>query len=195
MKKLTLLAALLIVFSASSFATEGKPGKAPKFKMIAKTDVKYDLYYSSENSGEVCVIIYDESGKKISSQTMKEVKKFKRTYDFSQLAPGKYKVVVRNDDGSANQQISHLIKEARLKTFVTKLPESNALKLHVGDFDEDQPVTVKIYNENYKLIHSDEIKNAQSFSRVYNLNNIELKSVSVLVENGGEKQTFIHSFR
>ena len=163
--------------------------------MVAKTDVKYDLYYASENSGEVCVSIYSMSGKKISSQTLKKVKNFKRTYDFSKLKPGQYKIVVRNEEGSANQQISHLIKEARLKTFVTKMPDNNALKLHVGDFTEDQPVTVKIYNENYKLIHSEEIKNAQSFSRVYDLSSLRLKSASILVENGGEKKTFTHTFR
>ena len=198
MKKLTFLAALLIVISAASFAedriTGEKPNVKPKFKMVAKSDVKFDLYYESEESGEVCVIIYDENGRKMSDKTIRKVKTFKRTYDFSKLKPGKYKVVVRNETGTANQEIIYQIKKARLQTFVSKLPDSQSLKLHVGDFDTSKPVLVKIYNQNYELIHTDEIKNAKSFSRIYNLNNMQLETVSVLIENSGERKTFTHSF-
>ena len=199
MKKLTFLAALLRVISAVSFAKEGStnegPNAKPKFQMVAKTDVKFDLYYASEKSGEVSVSIYNESGLKVSSKTIRNVKNFKRTYDFSKLAPGKYKIVVRSEDGTANQEISYQIKEAKLKTFVTRLPNSKSLKLHVGDFDTNEPVMVNIYDQNNILIHTDKIKNGQSFSRVYNLESIQVQSVRVSIENSGEIQTFSHSFR
>ena len=157
--------------------------------------MKYDLYYTSEQAGDVCVTIYNESGSRMSTKTIKSAKKFKRTYDFSKLTPGKYTIVVRNENGSANQEIIYQIKEARLKTFVSKHPDNNSLKIHVGDFDPNEPVLVKIYNQNNKLIHSEEIKNAQIFSRVYDLSNIQLSAVSVLIENSGERQTFRHSLR
>jgi len=199
MKKLSFLAALLIVISAASFTeaknTVVKPNVKPKFQMVAKSDVKFDLYYASETSGEVSVSIYNAKGRKISDKTIKSVKNFKRTYDFSKLEPGKYKIVVRNESGTSNQEITYQIKEARLKTFVSKLPEGQSLKVHVGDFEASQPVMVKIYNQKNKLIHSEEIKNAESFSRVYDLNKVRSQTVSVLIENNGERQTFTHSFK
>ncbi len=198
MKKLTFLAALLIVISAASFAeanTVEKPNVKPKFKMVAKSDVKFDLYYASDKSSEVWVTIYDTQGRRVSSKTIKNVKNFKRTYDFSKLKPGKYTIVVKNESGSANQEITYQIKEAVLKTFVSKLPDNQSLKLHVGAFDTSKPVLVKIYNQNYKLIHSDEIRNDGSFSRVYNLNKMLAQTVSVTIENNGETQTFTHSFK
>jgi len=198
MKKLTFLAALLIVFSAASFAeanTVEKPTVKPKFKMVAKSDVKFDLYYASDESSEVSVTIYDAQGRRVSSKTIDKVKNFKRTYDFSKLKPGKYKIVVKNESGSSNQEITYQIKEAVLKTFVSKLPDNQSLKVHIGAFDTSKPVLVKIYNQDYKLIHSDEIENAGSFSRVYDLNNIHSQTVSILIENNGETQTFTHSFR
>jgi len=76
---------------------------------------------------------------------------------------------------------------------VSKIPNSKSLKLHVGDFDASAPVQVKIYDQYRKLIHSEEITNAQSFSRVYNLGNTKLEYVSVLIENNGETKTFTHS--
>jgi uncharacterized protein YxeA len=196
MKKLTILAVLLMVFSAASFAEETKISETTKFKMTAKSDVKYELIYVSDKSGNVLVTIFDESGRKLSSKFVKKAKNFKRTYDFSQLKPGKYTIVVRSESGSANQEIIHQIKEARLKTFVSKIPNSKSLKLHVGDFDPSSPVRVRIYNQNNKLIHSDviseEINNGQSFSRVYKLADTQLNYVSVSIENNGETKTFTH---
>lgn len=78
---------------------------------------------------------------------------------------------------------------------MSKLPEGQSLKVHVGDFEASQPVMVKIYNQKHKLIHSEEIKNAESFSRIYDLSKIRSQTVSVLIENNGERQTFTHSFR
>ena len=116
MKKLTFLAVLLIVISAASFAGERylgeEPGAKPKFKMVAKSDMKFDLYYSSETSGAVSVAIFDESGRKVSYKTIKKVKNFKRTYDFSKLTPGKYEIVVKNAEGTANQHITYLDRKS-----------------------------------------------------------------------------------
>ena len=90
------------------------------------------------------------------------------------------------------------MKEARLKTFVSKIPNSRSLKLHVGDFDSSATVRVKIYDQDNRLLLSEEITNTKSFSKVYNLSKInatQLRSVSVLVANNSESKTFTHSFQ
>ena len=190
------MAALLIVISAVSFAkvtTEAvEPSAKPNFRMVPKSDVKFDLYYTSEESGEVCVTIYDDQGRRVSSKTIDDVKNFKRTYNFSNLNPGKYKIVVRNESGTANQIISYLVKPVKLQAFVSKAVDGSSIKLHVGDFDKNEPVLVKIYSQN-KLIHSEKIKNAKSFSRVYDFNGLPLKSVRVTIINAGERKTFNHT--
>jgi flagellar hook assembly protein FlgD len=197
MKKLTILAVLLTVISAASFAEERKISETSKFKMVATSDVKYNFYYVAEEASDVCVTIYDANGMRVSSKTEKQIKSFRRTYDLSQLEPGKYTIEVRNKSGSADQEISHLIKvkKVRLKTFVSKIPDSKSVKLHVGDFDPNDIVLVKIYNQNNKLIHTEKINQVKGFSRVYNLNLRQLKSARISVENNGEKQSFTHYFR
>ena len=116
MKKLTILAVLLTVISAACFAEEGKIGETTKFKVVAKSDVKYDLYYVSENAGDVRVTIYDNRGRIISSRKVKDARKFKRTYDFSQLEPGKLKIVVRN---------KYCIDDSYIFSVASMLPHKN----------------------------------------------------------------------
>jgi hypothetical protein len=195
MKKLTLLVALLTVISAATFADGRKIGESSEFKMIAKSAVKFDLSYASVISSDVYVTIFNENGHKVSSKIVKATKKFKRTYDFSELKIGKYTVVVKNQDGSANQEVVYGAKAVKLNSFVSKIPQDKSIKLLVGDFNPEKDITVKIYNQDNKLIHSEKIKNEKSFSRVYDLNNTVASSVNVLIENDGELQTFAHNLR
>lgn len=194
MKKLTLLAVLLTVFSAVGFAkATPEDGETSKFKIIAKSDVKFDFIYVAEEAGEVCVTIYNAKGNQVSSKTVKDSKSFRRTYDFSKLTPGKYKVVVRNADGMSNEVINYKVKKAVLQTFVTKIPDSNSVKVHVGAFNPEKPVTVNIYNQDNRLIHTEEIKNKGSFSKVYDLSKADAKSVNVRVVNDGEIKSFSYA--
>lgn len=196
MKKLTLLTVLLTVISAVGFA-KATPvdSETSKFKIVAKSDVKFEFVYVAEEAGEVCVTIYDAKGNQICNNTVKDSKSFRRTYDFSKLEPGKYKVVVRNADGTRNETINYKVKKAVLKTFVSKIPDTKSLKLHVGAFNPERPVTVNIYNQNNKLIHTEAINNKTSFSKIFDLSETAAKSVNVRIVNDGEVQSFSYSLK
>jgi len=193
MKKLTALAVLLTVIGTASFASSGPLGENTNFKVLTKSDSKFELVYVSSEESDVRVSIYDEKGNNICSSYVKEATKFRRTFDFSKLDAGKYSVVVKNDDGTAREQISYKINRQVLQTFVAKLPDGNALKVHVGDFAKEKPVYVKIYNEKDRIIHKDQITKDAAFSRVYNLGKAEQGKVTVVVENNGEFKSFTHN--
>jgi uncharacterized protein YxeA len=186
MKKISILALLALAISGASFASTIPLGENSTFTIINKSDVKYELVYIAEEPSDVRVSIYNESGQNVSTRLVKDVAKFKRTYDFSKLEPGTYKVVVKNDDGVAREEINHLVKEARLKSFVTNLPTEKALKVHVGDFNPDQPVSIRIYDEQNNIIFRDKIRNSHGFSRVYKMPNLNSEVVQVTIENNGE---------
>jgi flagellar hook assembly protein FlgD len=196
MKKLTLLTVLLTVISAVGFAkVNPEDSETSKFKIVAKSDVKFDFIYVAEEVGEVCVSIYDAQGNKVSAKTVTDAKSFKRTYDFSKLEPGKYKVVVKTQDGTTDEIINYKVKKEVLKTFVSRIPDSQSLKVHVGAFNPDRAVTVNIYNQNNNLIHTENIKEKESFSKIYDLSKTDAKSVSVRVVNDGEIQSFSYSLK
>ena len=179
MKKNLIVALLILGISGASFASTITLGENSTFTIITKSDVKYELVYISEEPGDVRVNIYNESGLNVSTRLVKDVTKFKRTYDFSKLEPGTYKVVVKNADGVAKEEINHLVKKTRLKSFVTNLPAEQAIKVHVGDFNTDQPVSVRIYDEQNNIIFKDKIRNSHGFSRVYKLPNLSSEVVQV----------------
>ncbi|MEN8250428.1 MAG: T9SS type A sorting domain-containing protein, partial [Bacteroidota bacterium] len=160
-----------------------------------KSDVKYDLYYAAEDEGTVKVCILNAKGQKLNSCFVRKTKSFKRTYDFSQLEPGEYIITVSNKDGKATQVIKHKVKAKLLQTFVAKLPDTKAVKLHVGGFNPEEPVLVRIYNEDSKLIYKENFEKTNSFSRVYNLDKSLTKTVKVVVENNGEIQKFTYDLK
>lgn len=195
MKKLTALAVLLTVIGTASFASSGPLGENSNFKLINKADSKYELIYVSTEQSDVRITIYDNRGKNIETNTVKDVTKFRRTFDFSKLEPGKYSIVVKNEDGTAKEEIAYNVEQEQLKTFVSAIPDSKSLKLHVGDFNAEKPVNVKIYNEDNRVIYRDNITNAEAFSKVYNLKNKKAGFYTVQVENNGEIKSFTHSLQ
>lgn len=192
MKKLTALAVLLTVIGTATFATSGPLGENSTFKIIAKTETKYELVYISSEQSDVKVTIFNAEGRNVSSSTVKDVDKFRRTFDLRKLEAGKYSVVVKNSKGTAREEINHLMKKTKLQTFVAKIPDSKSLKLHVGDFNHEEPVYVKIYNSKNRVVHNDKITNAKSFSKVYNMKKAKSGEFRVLIENDGDYKSFIH---
>lgn len=194
MKKLTALIVLLTVAGTATFAS-GPLGENSQFKVIGKADTKYELIYVSTVESDVRVTIFNADGRNIESSTAKDVTKFRQTFDFSELEPGNYSIVVRNSEGTAREEVNYAPYKVKLKTFVAKVPESNSIKLHVGDFNREVPVNVKIYDAQDRLIHRDRIVHDKAFSKVYNLKEANAGEFRVLIENDGEYKSFIREIK
>jgi hypothetical protein len=193
MKKSIILAAYFLCISAASFALDTELGKTSSFKIVPKADKKYDLYYVSESDAPVTISIYDDEGTLITNDKIKNNRSFKRTYNFKNMASGDYKVVVKNEEGRGSQQVFHNPKTSGLQTMISQVPNSKSFKVLVGEFDSAEPVIVKGYNSDNRLIFKDEIQEVQGFSKMYNLSNITGDMVRFTVENGRESVTQVRS--
>lgn len=189
MKKTTLLAALFLLISVATFAEDNELGETSSFKIVAKADLKYDLYYVSESDAPVTVRIYDESGNLIRDDKIKNHRSFKKTYNFKELASGNYKVVVINEEGKGTQAIFHNPQQTQLQIILSQIPDTKSFTLHVGDFDMSKPLKVKVYNGDNELLFTEEINETGSFSRVYNLSKIDADMVRFTVVNAKETIT------
>ena len=192
MKKISLMAVLLSIFSTATFANSGPLGENSQFKVLTKSDNKYEVIYVSDEDSDVRIYIINEDGRTVESNLVKDVASFRRTFDFSQMESGKYAVVVKNKEGTARETIDHKTYKETLKGFVVRIPEKQALKLHVGDFTKTQPVKVKIYDANDRIVHKDAISHDQAFYKVYNMTKAGPGEYRVVITNNGESKAFTH---
>ena len=186
MKKSILMAALFLLVSVGTFAEDKELGETSSFKIVPKSDVKYDLYYVSESDAPVNISIYDDHGNLISSDKVKNHRSFKKTYNFSELACGNYNVVVDNEEGKASQNVFHNPQQTNMQLILSQIPDTKSFKLHVGAFDNSKPVKVKVYNTDNELLFVDEINQTDSFSKIYNLKDIDADMVRFTVVNSKE---------
>lgn len=181
-----MLAALFVCVSAASFALDTELGKTSSFKIVPKSDQKYDLYYVSESNEAVNISIYDAEGELIAQDRVKNHMAFKRTYNFKELESGNYKVVVRNEEGKGSQHVFHHPKSTNIQMILSQIPDSKKFKLHMGQFDNSKSVKVKVYNSSNKLLFVDQVNSADSFSKVYDLKNFDDTQVRFTIVNGNE---------
>ena len=186
MKVISSMAVLLTVFSASLFANEKELGNTTKFQVVQKSNVKYDLYYVSDSDSKVSVKIYGEGNKLISVDRIVKQKRFKRTYNFSKMSPGNYRIVIKNSEGSADQHITYKPELSVLKTIITKIPDSQKCKVIVGDFDKSWPVYISVYDEKDRRIHHDKISSETGFIKIYDLSKSKIKNATITVSNNND---------
>ena len=186
MKKTLLFAALFLLVSVATFAEDNELGETSSFKIVPKANLKYDLYYVSESDAPVTVRIYDEAGRLITNDKIKNHRSFKKTYNFKDLASGNYKVVVNNEEGKASQAVFHNPQKLKMQLIFTQVPNTKSFKLHVGEFNTAKPVKVNVYNADNELLFSEEINETASFSKVYNMNKIDEDMVRFTIINGQE---------
>ncbi len=194
MKKPIIMTVLLTVISAVAFASTGTTALSTtsKFQVVENIDSRYDLYYVSENFGNVTVRITNEKGRLINTDKLTGVKAFKRTYNLAGLPAGNYSVEVKNIEGKASQAIFHNPSvKSSLQTIIGKLPSANKFKVFVGPNNANSKVRVYIYNDKNELLLKDSMHSAQlGFSKTYDLTKIDSEFVTFKIDNGTDSSSF-----
>lgn len=196
MKKAILMAALLTVISAVSFARAVELSETTKFQVVENSDSRYDLYYVSENNDDVQVRIINSKGDIISIDKLQNVKAFKRTYNLKELPAGNYEIVVKNGDGKASQAIFHNpSKVVDLHSIVGQLPNENRFKVFVGPSNSNAPVKVTIYNQKGEVLLEESIDNTGGFSKIYDLSAITGDYVTFHLSKGQEDASYTRELK
>lgn len=196
MKKTVLVAVLLTVISAVSFAGISELGNTTKFQVVKNQDSKYDLYYVSENNNDVFVRIKDAKGKVVNYDRIEDVKAFKRTYNFKDLPAGNYTLEVKNNEGRATQSIFHNPQGTNeLHSLVGKLPDENRFKVLVGPSESISPIEVKIYDQSGKVVLKETIDSNGGFSKIYDLSTITGDHVTFYISKGQESASYARDLK
>lgn len=182
----------IILFSGNVQAGE-KSGVEPaeSSRLVASPNQSVvKLFYQGETKGKVIVRIFNEDNVLVHTDKIYNKNGFVRPYNFKELAAGNYRFEITDLEGKSEKLLDYNLNKVRENPFIraslTPVEESeDKLKLNVLGL-VDQVVFVRIFNDKRDEIYSETIDVRQSFSRVYNLENLTDNRVSFEVSTEGK---------
>ncbi len=179
----------MLIVSSAAFSNvndkEKKENASKTVTVVQNTNQKFKLVYLEQNQGMVRVNIKNGKGTTVYTQSVENQSGFAQQYNFENLPYGEYTFEVTGPDGSK------LVKKVRHKADIVK-PEIKADLLNVNDDKKfrlavlkynENPVNVKIYNDQNELIHSETIKSKESFRKTFDLTEVDGESFRFDLKN------------
>lgn len=188
MKRTSVLLLLVVtLLSGTAFAKikplETKVGNSASFTIIPKAKLqKFDLVYVSDKASPVTVSIYNEEGERIHIQKIKGYASFMKSFDVSDLTDGEYIVEVENEEGKAKELLRHSNSVESFNVLLSKSTDDK-INVLVAGYDYDQPVELKIYDGDDRLIHTENINVGKDFMKTFNMSELNTEDVTFLVSN------------
>ncbi len=181
MKKVIISAALLMVMGADVLASGVNDGIKGSAKANVETTTRngvYNLIYKTATAGTVKVTITNGAGEVVLVDLIEGRTSFLRPYNFAGLPAGSYSITVQDRSGKTTLPLVHTGSVATLQPVVRIQPvEGNKYEVKMLGSNADE-VSVSIYDAAQRLVYSEKISQKGSFTRVYDLNKINLTSVT-----------------
>ena len=170
-KHITLAALITVIGCGVLQAQENtKPetleANSSKVQIVQSQAQKYKLVYPIKKSGLVWVKIFDSDDKMLLSEKVKNKEGFMRSYDFSYLPEGKYRINIESEEGILNKEVYHEYQKNDISISVEETYHDNAFRLIVKGVKES-PVYVDIFDGDNNVIFEDVVDVGKSFSRIY----------------------------
>ncbi|WP_194975624.1 DUF3244 domain-containing protein [Aquiflexum lacus] len=139
-----------------------------------------------EGLGKVRLAILNSDGKKLHQQFVKVTNDVMVPYDLSQLPAGEYQVMIESNIKEPSHDVAIFTVET--KESISSYPlvaygkviDNDSFKLLVIGLDEPG-VQVEIFDQKGRTIFTENINQAEGFSKVYHLDNLTTKDVSIKV--------------
>lgn len=143
----------------------------------------FKLFYKGEQAGLVKVSIVDEADKIVFTESIKNKRGFVRPYNFNKLGMGAYTMVIEDNQGRQTKEIIYAATKIEKFVNLIKINEHGKYLLMVKSESSDQ-ISINIFDESNKLIHShDKIVN-KDFAEVLNIKDINQFTIEVSDSNG-----------
>lgn len=169
MKKLTLVAAVLLTVISTAFAS-GDGTKSDRTKVVPMANNTFKVFYATVDPTVVKIRLRTEDGKLIRTDRVKSEGGFMKRYDLTALENGKYYFELTDQYGVVSQQVE--VSEKPSSTLAVKALKDKKYQLIV-DQEGKLPIVLTIYNADDEILHKETYKDISSFSRVYDLSKFD----------------------
>lgn len=174
MKKVIIAFIFAVGVSISAIAnTAGSNEPVKTAVSLKKVDQnKVQLFYGLHEESTILVKIYDENHFLVQKDKTVSKNAFAKYYDFSQLAPGIYKVELYSNNELVDEVEMDMRKAESLPTVYSKLEkaDNNRFKLLVNSILASD-ISVLIYS-NDQLIYEEKFDNVTGFQKLYKVEGV-----------------------
>jgi hypothetical protein len=182
MKTKSLFIAAFVVMSAVVSAVgKDEPSKAGLAVVPVKGTEVFKVIYKSETAGKVRINLYNASSEVVFTESLSGG--FIRPLNFKGLAAGTYTLEIVDANGKRTETITYAPAKSTYR--ISKLAKEEGKFLLSVANPSSSVVTVKIFNRNGDLLHTETNKDVQiDFAKVYKVTNVTGVTFEVSDDNG-----------
>lgn len=182
MKTKSLFIAAFVVMSAVVSAVgKDEPSKAGLAVVPVKGTEIFKVIYKSETAGKVRINLYNASNEVVFTESLSGG--FIRPLNFKGLTPGSYTLEIVDANGKRTEKITYAPSKSTYR--IAKLAKEEGKFLLSVANPSSSVLSVKIFNANGELIHSEVNKEVQvDFAKVYKVTNVTGVTFEVSDANG-----------
>jgi hypothetical protein len=166
-------------------ANGNEPGSPNGISVLKHGDV-VKLYYRGEKVGKVRVTIYNEKGREVFTETLRNTEEFMRPYNFSFLPDGSYTIELNDSQGKQMKKVIHSVSGGKRVAHLSHVSKANNKYLLVVPNEGRDAITVKIFDERNRLLYQGRKVIDGDFAKVYNLNQIEGEYTFEIIDKSGK---------
>jgi hypothetical protein len=165
-KTLSLLAALLVITSATIAKTPDNP--ASSISLLKKGETIRLLYKSTEPN-DVKILILNEDNQIVFTEKIRATDGFIRPYNFSQLPQGNYSIALIDSKGRQTEQVNYRIEQVRKLMHVVRVSGTKDKFVLSVPNEGESKLSVTIYDDMNRVLYNGKENVAGDFARMYNL--------------------------
>ncbi len=184
MKKISLVV-VGVLFCTLVFANGTDEPIAPSSVAVTNSSGSslFKVYYSAYIEDDVTVSIFNQSGKLVFIEKLRNTDGFIRPYNFERLDEGDYTIEVENEDSKHVEKVHYSAGKIEKMINIVKLADEGKYLLTVASKGADN-VTINIYDDHNELIHSQERFVEREFAEVINLKNRKTFTIEITDSSG-----------
>lgn len=181
-KTLSLLAALLVITSATFAKTPDNPTSSISVRKYGET---IKLLYKGTAQNDVKVLIINDDNQIVFTEKIRATDGFIRPYNFSNLPQGSYSFALIDSKGRQTEHVDYRIERPRKLMHVARVSgTTDKFVLSVPNQGHGK-LFVTIYDDMNRVLYSGRENISGDFARIYNLKDHEGKVTFEVSDNKG----------
>jgi hypothetical protein len=172
MKKISLILVMLVMIQSVVSANAIDHPSPTSGMAIMKIGSTVKVFYKGVKAGPVKIVILDENGKIVFTETFRKVENFIRPYNFSSLKEGNYTIELSDADGKQVEQVVYTKGGIqRLAHLARLVGATDKYILSLVNKGEDV-IVVKVYDSSNAIIYNQQETISGDFAKIYNLKKV-----------------------